>query len=142
MVAAIMDVRIMFNVVLIGNLGDWIRGLEAVILQEPQSMMGWELYLRSKSVLFSPEVLPWLPMDRRLLTSVLFLVALYVSTYASKRFNKMAWLAASMCLLVMALPGFYEGHGWLHVIIAGIGISLLSLRDWSSKSAISAEAFP
>jgi hypothetical protein len=109
-IAAIIDVRLMFNTTIIGTLGGWIKTLEDGIIGPQLGIAGWETYYHEHSVFFQPYVAPWNPTDRRLLTTVLFVVVLALTLRSYAKANQTIALPTSirfvmqLCLLLMALP--------------------------------------
>jgi hypothetical protein len=138
-VAAIMDVRMTFNTVIISNLGGWGNNLEEALLGSTQAL-GWEHYFHAHSILFEKPLTMVQLIDRELLTWVLFVVALADSVLAIKPAdadNRGLWMeigrpASALCLFLSALTGLRSELWWVHLLWAGICVLLIWFWPWPS----------
>jgi len=149
-VAGIIDMRLVFNSVIIKDHGQWIQLVEESILGQTQAVVGWETYFSKQSILWERIQSMMILMDRRLLTFVLFVTALYISfsksdmTFESserqsgKRIGLEGhlWWLIGFCLGLMALPDLYAG---LNLFLVNSIVLLIALEfaiRWSRKATV------
>jgi hypothetical protein len=137
-VAAIMDIRLMFNTLIIREHGLWIKSIEKILLGK-QSPLGWESYFSEQSVLWHSPVRLFASTDRQLLTAVLFILALYlwVRYPRSDGGDVFQWInkwMAYLCLVLLAFPKMYSGSGFL-VNFLLLVLAICIIAGWSRASA-------
>jgi hypothetical protein len=119
-VAAIMDVRLMFNNIIIGDRGAWIRSLEGLFLSPEGNSAGWEHFFHKNSILWQRPQADFVFTDRQLLTCILFIMALFLSSFSTphhERSHLKLFKAAAMgCLMMISLPGVYQVLNWQNCI--------------------------
>ena len=124
-VAAVMDVRLMFNNIIIVEHGKWIRGVENIFFAGNTNAPGWEHFFNKHAIMLNPPHAAFLFTDRQLLTNILFIVALFLSFYLKEeKDNEHTGLfkaAAIGCLILIACPELYLGVQAIHIIVLFLG---------------------
>jgi hypothetical protein len=131
-VAAIVDVRLLFNIQIIGELGAWVRTVEHALL--PRKMPGWEEFFQTRSVLWTSPVSPLLRIDRQLLTWALYLTVYYAFAIRARHDQKdddvmlvvrvalptiyCLFALVGLCHYARTAPAFILGYGSICLAVA------------------------
>ena len=103
-VSAILDVRMLFNLNIIIELGGWVHSLETHILTS--GITGWETYYK-ESKLLNTWASPILLMDRQLLTWVLYIATVYQFIIHTENSAKSHIAPFLICLVLFSFVGQY-----------------------------------
>jgi hypothetical protein len=138
-VAAVMDIRLMFNNIIILDHGKWIAIMENHYLSgngfnainNSATLPGWENFFKTNCIIFGHPQAAFTFTDRQLLTSILFILALYLSAYfmedGKKRDVVLIKGFAIGSLFLIAWPGLLEKFQPWHLGLAIFGACLVPL---------------